>query len=86
MAFYAYLLQCADGSFYGGYTVDLQKRLTAHNAGKGAKYTRARLPVTLAYYERFDSKQAAMSREWHLKHLSHKEKAALAAGFSPEEV
>ncbi|MCD3381483.1 GIY-YIG nuclease family protein [Streptococcus equi subsp. zooepidemicus] len=58
-----YVLECADKTLYTGYTTDLDKRLKAHNAGKGAKYTRCRLPVSLLYYESFDSKQAAMRAE-----------------------
>ena len=75
---YAYILECCDGSFYCGWTNDLEKRIAAHNRGKGAKYTRSRIPVKLAYYEAFDTKEAAMSREWHLKQLTHDEKKALA--------
>ena len=58
-ASYVYLLECGDGSFYCGWTNDLEKRLADHNAGRGAKYTRAHLPVTLAYYETFDTKERA---------------------------
>ena len=75
--YFAYLLQCADGTLYGGYTTDLQKRLAAHNSGKGAKYTRARLPVELVYWEECPSKEEAMSREWHLKRLTRAQKLAL---------
>lgn len=60
---YMYVLECSDGTLYTGYTTDLERRLKTHNAGKGAKYTRARLPVKLLYSETFDSKQAAMSAE-----------------------
>ncbi|SDB27685.1 putative endonuclease [Streptococcus henryi] len=60
---YMYVLECADGSLYTGYTTDLDRRLKTHNAGKGAKYTRNRLPVKLLYKEEFDSKPAAMSAE-----------------------
>lgn len=60
---YMYVLECADGSLYTGYTTDLDRRLKTHNAGKGAKYTRNRLPVKLLYQEEFDSKPAAMSAE-----------------------
>ena len=83
--YYAYLLECADGSFYGGYTVDLAARLRPHNAGKGSRYVRARLPARLAYYEIFSEKSAALRREAALKALSHREKAALAAAFHPQE-
>ena len=74
---FAYLLQCADGTLYGGYTTDLQKRLAAHNSGKGAKYTRSRLPVELVYWEECPTKEAAMSREWQLKHLPREKKLEL---------
>lgn len=82
--FFAYLLLCADGSYYAGYTTDLTRRVVVHNAGKGAKYTKSRLPVTLAYFEEFDSEHAAKSREWHLKRLSHREKEALAGKTATE--
>lgn len=75
--FYAYLLRCADGSLYAGFTDDLEKRLKTHNAGKGAKYTRSRLPVALVYSEPFDTAREARSREWHLKRLSRQEKLKL---------
>lgn len=75
--FYVYLLKCADGTLYGGYTNDLEKRVQMHNAGKGAKYTKSRLPVALVYCEAFEDKRAALSREWHLKRLSRKEKLEL---------
>ncbi len=80
--YYCYLVRCGDGSLYGGYTVDLQKRLAAHNSGKGAKYTRSRLPVELVYWEEWPTKGQAMSREWHLKRLSHTEKLALVENFT----
>ena len=76
--YFAYLLLCADGSYYAGYTTDLTRRVAVHNAGKGAKYTKSRLPVTLVYFEEFDGEHAAKSREWHLKRLSHREEEALA--------
>ncbi len=83
MSHYAYIVKCADHSYYCGYTNDLEKRIKTHNQGKGAKYTRSRLPVELVYYEVFDSKEEAMSREWHLKQLSHDEKKALASKGDP---
>lgn len=82
--YFAYLLLCADGSYYAGYTTDLARRAAVHNAGKGAKYTKSRLPVTLVYFEEFDSEHAAKSREWHLKRLSHREKEALAGKGATE--
>ena len=72
-----YMLRCRDGSLYTGWTNDLEKRLKAHNAGKGGKYTRSRLPVELAYFEEFDSKNEAMSREYRFKRLSREEKLKL---------
>ena len=75
--FYAYILRCRDGSLYCGYTNDLQQRLQAHNSGTGSKYTRSRLPVELVYYEEFQTKNEALSREWHLKQLSHVQKLSL---------
>jgi putative endonuclease len=77
MKHYAYIVECADGTYYCGYTNDLEKRIETHNRGKGAKYTKPRLPVVLVYFEEFDSKEEAMSREWHLKQLSHAQKQAL---------
>jgi putative endonuclease len=74
---YTYMLRCSDGSFYIGWTNDLEARVAVHNAGKGAKYTRVRLPVELVYYEKFATKQEAMSREWHLKQLTHRQKCEL---------
>jgi len=77
MKHYAYIVECADGTYYCGYTNDLEKRIETHNRGKGAKYTKPRLPVVLVYYEEFESKEEAMSREWHLKQLTHAQKKAL---------
>ena len=79
---YTYLLQCADGTLYCGWTNDLDRRLAAHNAGTAAKYTRTRRPVTLVYYERFATKQEAMSREFHIKQLRRREKLRLIKGSS----
>lgn len=71
---YFYVLECADGSLYTGYTTDVEKRLATHNRGKGAKYTRARLPVSLVYQEAFASKQEAMSAEASFKKRSRQSK------------
>ena len=71
------MLRCADGTFYCGWTTHLQQRVATHNAGKGGKYTRSRVPVELVYYEEFATNEEAMSREWHLKHLSRAEKERL---------
>lgn len=72
-----YMLRCADGTLYTGWTNDLEGRLRTHNAGRGGKYTRSRLPVELAYWETFETKEEAMSREWHLKRMSRAEKLRL---------
>ena len=77
---YVYILLCADGSLYTGWTNDLKKRVAVHNAGKGAKYTKARRPVTLVYSEAFETKQQAMRREWEIKCLSRQEKLLLIKG------
>lgn len=77
MTAYVYIVECADGSLYTGWTNDLHKRIAAHNAGRGAKYTRSRLPVQLRYYEIFDEKNDALRRECVLKKLSHAAKRKL---------
>ncbi len=74
---YVYILKCADGTLYTGWTNDLEKRLKAHNDGTGSKYTRARLPVTLVYFEEYEDKREAMSREWHIKSLTREQKLKL---------
>ena len=79
--YYAYILACADGTLYTGWTTDLRRRLAAHNAGKGAKYTRSRRPVTLRYAERCSTREKAMHREWEIKQLSRAEKLRLILEF-----
>lgn len=74
---YVYMLRCRDGSLYTGWTNDLEKRLKAHNSGSASKYTRTRLPAELVYFEEWESKEAAMSREWHIKRLTREEKLKL---------
>lgn len=71
---YMYVLTCADGSLYTGYTTNIERRLKTHNAGKGAKYTRVRLPVELLYQESFNSKQEAQSAEAYFKQKTRQEK------------
>lgn len=75
--FYTYILECADGSYYTGWTDDIEKRLRTHNAGNGSKYTRTRLPVVLRHVETFDTKSEAMRRECAIKKLSRREKLVL---------
>lgn len=74
---YTYIVECSDGTLYTGWTTDIDKRLKAHNSKTGAKYTRSRTPVKLVYYEEFDTKEKAMSREYHIKRLTRKEKNEL---------
>ena len=74
------MLKCADGTFYTGWTTDPERRTKVHNSGKGAKYTRARRPVELIYYEEFDDKIEAQRREWAIKQLTRAEKEELIAG------
>ena len=74
---YTYILRCGDGSLYTGWTNDLKKRVAAHSAGKGGKYTRSRLPVELVYFEEYETKEDAMHREWVIKQLTRQQKLAL---------
>lgn len=76
---YVYVLECADGSFYTGYTTDVERRVREHDAGEGAKYTRGRTPVELRHTESYESKSAAMSREYEIKQFSRVEKERLVA-------
>ena len=72
--YYMYVLLCADGTFYGGFTNDVAKRVATHNAGKGAKYTKTRRKVKLLYHEEFETKSAALKAEYAFKHQSRKKK------------
>lgn len=75
---YTYMVRCADGSLYTGWTNCLEKRLKAHNESRsGAKYTKAKRPVTLVYYEGFATKEEAMKREYQIKKLTRKQKDRL---------
>lgn len=82
--YYAYILECSDQTYYTGYTTDVEKRVTVHNAGKGAKYTRARLPVSLRYVKSFETKQEAMRYEWSIKQLTRAQKQQLMEGTTNE--
>lgn len=74
---YVYILKCHDNTLYTGYTNNLIKRIQAHNEGKGAKYTRGRLPVKLVYFEKYNSKVEAMKREYAIKQLTREKKLKL---------
>lgn len=78
---YTYILECSDGTYYTGWTNDIEKRLISHNAGKGGKYTRVRRPVKLVYLETWDTKHEAMSREAKIKQLTRKEKERLITDY-----
>ncbi len=75
--FAVYILRCADGTLYTGYARDVQSRLKTHMQGKGAKYTRARLPVALVYEEHFSDKSSAMKREFEIKRMTKSDKLKL---------
>lgn len=74
---FTYIAECSDHTLYTGWTNDLEKRIEAHNTGKGAKYTKTRRPVRLVYFETFATKEEAMSREYHIKRMSRQEKIKL---------
>ena len=75
---YTYIVRCKDGTYYTGWTNNLEKRMKAHNEGRGgAKYTRSRRPVVLVYYEESETPEEAMSREWHIKQMSRSRKEEL---------
>ena len=77
MPFYVYILLCMDGSFYTGYTGDLNQRIRQHENGKGAKYTKSHRPQKVAYVELFNSRSSAMKRERVIKKLTHQQKQEL---------
>lgn len=79
---YVYMLECSDGTFYTGWTNDLQRRIEMHSKGIGAKYTRGRGPVKLIYHETFENKKDAMKREYEIKKLTRKAKLLLINGNS----
>ena len=81
--YFVYMLRCRDGSLYTGSTVDVARRVAVHNSGKGAKYTRSRLPVELVYQEAVPDRSAALRREAAIKRLDRRRKLALIAAFRP---
>ncbi|MGD1055255.1 MAG: GIY-YIG nuclease family protein [Nitrososphaerales archaeon] len=83
---FVYMLECSDGTLYTGYTTDVDRRLHQHNSGKGARYTRSRTPVKLAFKERFRSRADALRREIQIKSMNRSSKLLLctrAPGQSP---
>lgn len=81
--YYVYMLHCGDGTLYTGFAADVARRVAVHNSGRGAKYTRSRLPVTLVYQETLPDKSAALRRERAIKRLSRAEKLALCGLAEP---
>lgn len=81
---HVYIITCSDGTYYTGYTTDVDRRVAEHNAGEGAKYTRGRTPVALVYTEAFASKAAAMQREYAIKQLRRPEKERLIRASETE--
>ena len=77
MAFYCYVLECSDGTYYTGWSTDPQRRLLEHNSGKGARYTRSRRPVRLVYQEELPDKSSALKRERAIKALPRPKKLKL---------
>jgi putative endonuclease len=82
MPFYVYILLCIDGSFYTGYTKDLNERTRQHENGKGAKYTKTHRPQKVAYVELFNNRGSAMKRERAIKKLTHQQKQDLISSQS----
>ena len=80
--YYVYILKCVDGSFYCGYTNNVEKRFEKHKSGKGAKYTRSRLPLEIVYIEEFETKSDALKRECRIKAMSRVQKERLVADYS----
>ena len=78
--YFIYIVKCADETYYTGYTTNIEKRIKAHNEGKGAKYTRCRLPVELVYWEEYGEKSQALKREYAIKQLTRKQKQQLIGG------
>ncbi len=76
---FVYILKCADGTLYTGYTVNVDDRCKRHNQGKGAKYTRCRLPVKVVYVEELETRSAALKREYAIKQMTRRQKAMLIA-------
>jgi putative endonuclease len=84
MAYYCYILECSDGTFYTGWSTDPQRRERQHNAGRGARYTRDRRPVRLVYVEELPDKPSALRRELRIKRLPREKKLKLIEDKKPE--
>ncbi len=84
--YFTYMVLCSDNSLSTGYTDDLKRRMAAHNSGKGAKYTKPRLPVELVYWEKYSTKQAAMQREYAVKRFTRAQKLRLLSEEVQERI
>lgn len=84
--YYTYMVLCSDATLYTGYTDNLVRRMRTHNSGKGAKYTRSRLPVRLVYWEKFPSKRQAMQREYAIKQWKREEKLQLLSEQEQQKI
>jgi putative endonuclease len=82
MAYFCYMVECTDGTFYTGWSTDPERRTKVHNAGRGARYTRQRRPVKLVYVEPVDDHSAALKRELALKSMDHQRKRRLADEYN----
>jgi putative endonuclease len=80
MSFYCYILECADGTYYTGWTVNPEQRAAVHNKGRGARYTRTRCPVKLVYVEELPDRKSAMKREIAIKRMKRERKMKLIGG------
>ncbi|MGA9398571.1 MAG: GIY-YIG nuclease family protein [Anaerolineaceae bacterium] len=87
MSFFCYLLECSDGSYYTGWSLDPEKRTSIHNTGRGARYTRMHRPVRLVYKEELPDRSSAQKREHAIKRMSHEQKQLMIAksSMAPEE-
>ena len=85
MTCYCYILECADGTYYTGWTTDPERRVNQHNKGIGARYTKTRRPVKLVYLEEQQNRTDAMRRELAIKKLKRVQKSKLVEGYIPDE-
>ena len=82
--YYLYVLECNDSTLYTGYTNDVERRVAVHNSGKGAKYTKARVPVTCVFHQQFETKSEAMKAEYAFKQLTRKQKLDYIRSYTNE--
>lgn len=83
---FVYILECRDGTYYTGWTTDVEARVKTHNSGDGAKYTRSRLPVKLVYFEQLENRSAALKREAAIKKLTRLQKEKLIKNMQKESL